>query len=88
MICTPSLVAWTQYLIPQKSAPTEKFSFIRESIYNSINSQRFRKSNRALIETFESKITSISEMYLKAQIFVRERSHMTSAAEGEGVSKC
>ena len=37
---------------------------------NSINSQSFRKSNSALIETFESKIRSISEMYPKARIFV------------------
>ena len=37
---------------------------------NSINSQRFRKSNTALIKTFESKIRSISEMYPKARIFV------------------
>ena len=33
-------------------------------------SQIFRKSNRAFIDTFKSKMRNINEIYAKAQIFV------------------
>ena len=56
--------------IPEPSKIGPYRNIVIHTGVNSINSHRFRKSNRALIENFESKIRSISEMYPKARIFV------------------